>query len=93
MLRARKRGPARLWVVHRIDAPTSGVLVFAKTREAAVVLSAAFAEARVEKQYLARVAGVPREPSGTIDLAIATRGRRAHVEGAGHLEPRGMRRQ
>src|SRR6185295_16363767 len=54
-LRARKRGPARLWVVHRLDAATSGVLLFAKTRAAAAVLSKAFAEGRVEKRYLARV--------------------------------------
>ena len=82
-LRARKRGAARLWVVHRLDAPTSGVLVFAKTREAAAALSAAFAEGRVEKEYLARVAGVPSAPRGTIDLAIATVGRRANVDPAG----------
>jgi 23S rRNA pseudouridine1911/1915/1917 synthase len=82
-LRARKRGPARLWVVHRLDAATSGVLLFAKTREAAAVLSKAFAEGRVEKDYLARVAAVPPASSGRIDLALATEGRRTRVSPSG----------
>lgn len=82
-LRARKHGPARLWVVHRLDAPTSGVLVFAKTREAAAALSSAFAEGRVEKTYLACVAGVPSGDHGTIELAIATAGRQAYVDPSG----------
>ncbi len=82
-LRARKRGPARLWVVHRLDAGTSGVLVFAKTRAAAAALSAAFAEGRVEKQYLARVAGAPSAAEGRIELAIAAAGRRARVDAKG----------
>jgi RluA family pseudouridine synthase len=82
-LRARKRGPARLWVVHRLDAATSGVLLFAKTREVAAALSAAFAEGRVEKTYVARVVGVPTTAAGSIDLAIATAGRRARVDPAG----------
>jgi 23S rRNA pseudouridine1911/1915/1917 synthase len=78
-LRARMRGPARLWVVHRLDAGTSGVLVFAKTRNAAAVLSKAFAEGRVEKHYLARVAAAPAVSDGRIDLALASEGRRARV--------------
>ncbi len=82
-LRARARGPARLWVVHRLDAATSGVLVFAKTRAAAAALSAAFAEGRVEKTYLARVAIAPSAPRGRIDLAIVTEGRRARVDPKG----------
>lgn len=82
-LRARKRGPARLWVVHRLDVGTSGVLVFAKTREAAAALSAAFAGGRVEKEYLARVATAPTDAGGTIDLALAVEGRRARVDPKG----------
>jgi 23S rRNA-/tRNA-specific pseudouridylate synthase len=59
------------------------VLLFAKTREAAAALSKAFAEGRVEKRYLARVAAAPREPSGRIDLSLATEGRRTRVDPAG----------
>eukprot|EP00310_Coccolithus_braarudii_P013690 CAMPEP_0183339662 /NCGR_PEP_ID=MMETSP0164_2-20130417/6505_1 /TAXON_ID=221442 /ORGANISM="Coccolithus pelagicus ssp braarudi, Strain PLY182g" /LENGTH=303 /DNA_ID=CAMNT_0025509693 /DNA_START=139 /DNA_END=1047 /DNA_ORIENTATION=- len=43
--------------VHRLDAPTSGLLVVAKSRSALRELSAAFAERRVRKTYRAVVAG------------------------------------
>lgn len=44
---------------HRLDRPTSGVLVFALDREAAGVLGRAFEDGRVEKKYLAVVRGHP----------------------------------
>jgi tRNA pseudouridine65 synthase len=47
--------------VHRLDRPTSGVLVFALDREAAGLLGRAFEEGRVEKTYLAVVRGHPPE--------------------------------
>jgi tRNA pseudouridine65 synthase len=55
--------------LHRLDRGTSGTLLFARSREAAVALSCAFEEGRVEKRYLALVRGVPPE-SGIIDHAI-----------------------
>ncbi len=55
--------------IHRLDRGTSGVLLFARTREAAAHLSKAFEEGRVEKRYLALVRGTPPE-AGVIDHAI-----------------------
>ena len=52
------RGP--VWVVHRLDMETSGVVVFAKTEESAANLCAQFATRRVEKKYLAEVTGKVR---------------------------------
>jgi len=78
-LRTRDRRPAALWVVHRLDADTSGVLVFARTRPAAAALSQAFAAQQVEKTYLARVAGTVVEDAGTIDLPLRGEGRRTVV--------------
>jgi 23S rRNA pseudouridine1911/1915/1917 synthase len=46
-----------LFVVHRIDSGTSGVLLFARNRVAAARLSALFAAHEMEKVYLALVAG------------------------------------
>jgi 23S rRNA pseudouridine1911/1915/1917 synthase len=46
-----------LFVVHRIDSGTSGVLLFARNRTAAARLSALFAAHEMEKVYLALVAG------------------------------------
>lgn len=73
----------RLWPVHRLDADTSGVLLFAKCAAAAEALSRAFRERAVEKRYLAVVAGVPPEERGTIDAPIAAAGRRAGVAAHG----------
>lgn len=53
---AEERGE-RLWVVHRLDRETSGVVVFARTAEAHRELSLAFEERRVEKVYVAYAAG------------------------------------
>ena len=75
-LRTRDGRPAALWVVHRLDADTSGVLVFARTQAAAAALSQAFAAQQVDKTYLARVAGTVGEvESGTIDLPLRGEGR------------------
>lgn len=52
-------------VVSRLDAPVSGVLVFAKTRAAAAELSRQFRERSVEKDYVAVVEGRFPAPLGT----------------------------
>src|SRR6266568_7727815 len=48
----------RVYPVHRLDKPTSGVLLFALSPAMAQLVAAAFAERRVEKHYLAVVRGV-----------------------------------
>lgn len=53
--------PNRLWLVHRLDAGTTGVLVLARTAKAARSLNAAFREGRVEKTYVALVKGYLRK--------------------------------
>ncbi len=59
----------RVYPVHRLDKPTSGVLLFALHREAARKLTALFQENRVRKTYMAVVRGYT-EPQGTIDYAL-----------------------
>jgi len=56
-------------VVHRLDQPTSGLLLFARGATAQRELSADFAERRVGKVYVAVVAG-PLEGEGLIDLPL-----------------------
>lgn len=56
-----KPGNAYLGLVHRLDRPTGGVMVFAKTSKAAARLSAAIVEGEIEKRYLTVVRGNPRE--------------------------------
>ena len=59
-----------VWPLHRLDKPTSGVLLFARTREAAGAWGAAFEAGQVRKRYLALVRGWPAE-SGEIDQPLA----------------------
>ncbi len=63
------RSPNRIFIVHRLDRDTSGVLVFAKTVEAKVALQGCWEE--TEKHYLAIVQGQmePREQTITSCLA------------------------
>ncbi|MGM8886529.1 tRNA pseudouridine(65) synthase TruC [Psychrobacter sp. 1U2] len=56
--------------VHRLDRPTSGVLLFAKSSAVARSLTEAFTEHKVTKQYLAVVRGyMPK--NGTINYALS----------------------
>ncbi|SEL39972.1 ribosomal large subunit pseudouridine synthase C [Roseovarius azorensis] len=57
-------------LVHRLDKDTSGVLLLARTREAAKGLTAAFRHRATRKIYWAAVAGVPTPRMGTIRYAL-----------------------
>ena len=63
---------------HRLDAPTSGLLVVAKTGPALRALSAAFAARTVHKRYRALLAGGPAADEGTITLPLS--GKQARTE-------------
>jgi RluA family pseudouridine synthase len=56
---------------HRLDANTSGVAVFTRTRAFAQVLQPQFEQGVVEKRYLARVIGLPPEQYFRCDAPIA----------------------
>lgn len=56
-------------IVHRLDQPTSGLLLFARGAQAQRELSADFAERRVGKRYVAVVAG-RLDGEGLIDLPL-----------------------
>ncbi|MFM7287271.1 MAG: RluA family pseudouridine synthase, partial [Cyanobium sp.] len=57
--------------VHRLDRDTSGLILLARDAESHRRLSAAFAERRVRKTYLARVHGVPAARGGWIEQPLA----------------------
>jgi tRNA pseudouridine32 synthase / 23S rRNA pseudouridine746 synthase len=77
----------RLWVVHRLDRGTSGVLLFARTAEAHRTLNLAFDRGEPRKRYVALVRGVPPSEQ-RIDLAIAP-ARRGRMRPARPGDPRG----
>ena len=60
--------PAALWPVHRIDRETSGVLLFAKSREGQQAVQERWGEAR--KRYLALVEGRPMPADGVVDQPL-----------------------
>ncbi len=65
-----KPGEAYLGLVHRLDRPTGGVMVFAKTSKAAARLSESIRSGDFEKRYLAVTAGVPRDKKGVLKNAL-----------------------
>ena len=62
-----KPGNVYLGLVHRLDRPVGGVMVFAKTSKAAARLSEQVREKVFKKEYLAIVDGKPEKLVGTLE--------------------------
>lgn len=60
----------KIFVVHRIDSQTSGLVVFALNSEMHKSMNNLFASNQIEKTYFAIVSGEPPEMSGIIDLPL-----------------------
>lgn len=63
---AARRGAPRLFIVHRLDRETSGLLVFAKSPGVKRRLQGQFEARSVERRYVAVVEGLVRESEGTM---------------------------
>lgn len=58
-------------VIHRLDRPVAGVMVYAKKQSAAASLSRQIQNGKMKKKYYALLCGVPNPPQGTrIDFLI-----------------------
>jgi 23S rRNA pseudouridine955/2504/2580 synthase len=57
-------------LVHRLDRDTTGVLLVAKTRDAAAKLGRVFQTRSAAKTYWALVKGVPKPPQGKVEAAL-----------------------
>jgi len=66
-------------LVHRIDKDTSGILLLARNRKFADILTKAFREHTLQKTYLALVRGCPDKFEGVINLALEKSGERMMV--------------
>lgn len=62
-----KPGDVFLGVVHRIDRPVSGAILFARTSKALERLNEMFQKKEIKKKYWALVKNPPQNPSGTIE--------------------------
>lgn len=67
-----KPGAVFMGVVHRLDRPVSGVVVFAKTSKALTRLNAMFAAGDVHKTYWAVTRNMPAEPSAVLTHYITS---------------------
>lgn len=63
---ARVSGDEQLFLVHRLDKMTSGILLLARNSQAASELSQAFAQRVVEKFYLALGSKKPKKKQGLV---------------------------
>lgn len=70
----------RVWVVHRIDLDTSGILVFAKSEEANRQLSTTFRDHKIERKYIAVVEGDWPEELSRIDEEVGGKSALSHME-------------
>jgi 23S rRNA pseudouridine1911/1915/1917 synthase len=61
-----KQGNVFVGVIHRLDRPVSGVVLFAKTSKALARMNAAFSERTTQKIYWALVKGVPLQQQGKL---------------------------
>ncbi|MBA3500138.1 MAG: RluA family pseudouridine synthase [Myxococcota bacterium] len=78
MLDQLARAHGELYLVHRIDLPTSGLLVFARTRAANKVLGDAFKAHDVDREY--RAIAIGTVTSQTIDRPVDARRAVTHIE-------------
>lgn len=65
--RAGKGESPCICIVHRLDQPVEGVMVFAKTKEAAAALSRQIAAKMADKYYYAMTDGVPERRKGILE--------------------------
>ena len=62
-----KGEPPYLAVIHRLDQPVEGILVFAKNKAAAKDLNAQVQNGSMEKYYLAAVSGIPTKKESRLE--------------------------
>ncbi len=71
---------AGLYVVHRIDQPVEGLVLFARTKEAAANLTRQLTDGTMKKVYRARVLGtIPKEEDTLTDYLVRDKGNVARI--------------
>jgi 23S rRNA pseudouridine1911/1915/1917 synthase len=86
-----KPGHVYLGLVHRLDRPVSGVVLFARTSKAASRLSRQFRERSVRKVYLAVIEGSPAAATGELTAFLGQRADRQGVTRAANRPFTGAR--
>ena len=63
----------RIWLIHRLDQETSGVLLAADNAETAHALRSAFETGAIEKYSTALISGLPQKPTGKWNDHVAVK--------------------
>jgi 23S rRNA pseudouridine1911/1915/1917 synthase len=84
----RKPGNVFLGLVHRLDRPVSGVVLFARTSKAASRLATEFRLRRVEKVYWAVVAGTIHPADGMLVSDLVRHGKHSRIAGESRPDAR-----
>ncbi|MGA1796229.1 MAG: RluA family pseudouridine synthase [bacterium] len=74
-----KPGRVYIGLVHRLDRPVAGVVIFARTSKASARLCAQIRERRIEKVYWAVLQGTPSPPAGDLAGHIIRHGRKSFI--------------
>lgn len=87
-IRYQKPGNVFLGLVHRLDRPVGGVMVYAKTSKAASRLSDVIRRNELDRNYLAIVRGVPRKKQGMLEdyLFKDTKKNKVHAVSSDHRQ-------
>lgn len=65
-----------VYPIHRLDREVGGIMVYAKTKNSAAILSRDIAEQKLKKEYIALVHGIPKEAKGKmVDLLFKDGGK------------------
>ena len=70
-----KPGEAYLGSIHRLDRPTSGILIFAKTSKALTRMNKLIKDKQLTKSYWAVVNSIPEPKTGTLEDYLAKNSR------------------
>ncbi|MBS4209423.1 RluA family pseudouridine synthase [Bacillus sp. FJAT-50079] len=87
-IRYQKPGNVYLGLVHRLDRPVGGVMVFAKTSKSASRLSDVIRKGELDRWYIAVVRGKPQENQGILEhyLYKDTKKNKVHAVSADHKQ-------
>ena len=83
--KSKKNNTGEIFVIHRLDKDTSGIMIFAKNSESHKNLSLQFEQRMITKKYLAIVCGHPIPAEGVIDERI---GKKLKKGGKKFIDPK-----
>ena len=79
---------SKLHLIHRVDRPVSGVVLFAKNKKAVAAINEQVRQRKIQKTYLAIVAQEPEPAAGKLVHHLVKNGRTNHSRAFAEPQPR-----